>query len=115
MHMFLCLAYHVSYSFLSFFFFFSSRRRHTRSLCDWSSDVCSSDLFRKAGLHPVLTPPDAVAVYGTPETCDKRLARSTHPDMRPEPLPGTSGATALTVPPPRQRWISAVHPLKSPG
>src|SRR5437588_9602027 len=25
-------------------FFFSSRRRHTRSLCDWSSDVCSSDL-----------------------------------------------------------------------
>src|SRR5260221_8053011 len=30
---------------MSFFFFFSSRRRHTRSLCDWSSDVCSSDLF----------------------------------------------------------------------
>src|SRR5438034_1773959 len=29
---------------LIFFFFFSSRRRHTRSLCDWSSDVCSSDL-----------------------------------------------------------------------
>src|SRR5215204_3382755 len=28
----------------SYFFFFSSRRRHTRSLCDWSSDVCSSDL-----------------------------------------------------------------------
>src|SRR5438034_2011771 len=27
-------------------FFFSSRRRHTRSLCDWSSDVCSSDLAR---------------------------------------------------------------------
>src|SRR5438034_7462277 len=30
--------------FFSCFFFFSSRRRHTRSLCDWSSDVCSSDL-----------------------------------------------------------------------
>src|SRR5690349_23725689 len=28
----------------SCFFFFSSRRRHTRSLRDWSSDVCSSDL-----------------------------------------------------------------------
>src|SRR6266571_6347010 len=27
------------------FFFFSSRRRHTRLTCDWSSDVCSSDLF----------------------------------------------------------------------
>src|SRR5436190_5898154 len=32
--------------FFFFFFFFSSRRRHTRSLCDWSSDVCSSDLSR---------------------------------------------------------------------
>src|SRR5204862_776942 len=28
------------------FFFFSSRRRHTRSLRDWSSDVCSSDLAK---------------------------------------------------------------------
>src|SRR5256886_16769763 len=28
------------------FFFFSSRRRHTRFDCDWSSDVCSSDLGR---------------------------------------------------------------------
>src|SRR6267142_2540395 len=27
-----------------FFFFFSSRRRHTILTCDWSSDVCSSDL-----------------------------------------------------------------------
>src|SRR5260370_330411 len=29
---------------LVIFFFFSSRRRHTRFKCDWSSDVCSSDL-----------------------------------------------------------------------
>src|SRR6266853_243303 len=29
---------------ICFFFFFSSRRRHTRFDCDWSSDVCSSDL-----------------------------------------------------------------------
>src|SRR5256885_9122664 len=28
------------------FFFFSSRRRHTRLQGDWSSDVCSSDLYR---------------------------------------------------------------------
>src|SRR5579862_7243169 len=28
-----------------FLFFFSSRRRHTRWNCDWSSDVCSSDLL----------------------------------------------------------------------
>src|SRR2546430_6063719 len=32
-----------------FFFFFSSRRRHTRFDCDWSSDVCSSDLNRRPG------------------------------------------------------------------
>src|SRR5580698_3517814 len=31
-----------------FFFFFSSRRRHTRLTCDWSSDVCSSDLLGAA-------------------------------------------------------------------
>src|SRR5207237_5967338 len=30
------------------FFFFSSRRRHTRFKCDWSSDVCSSDLRRSS-------------------------------------------------------------------
>src|SRR6266571_5908924 len=29
-----------------YLFFFSSRRRHTRLTCDWSSDVCSSDLWR---------------------------------------------------------------------
>src|SRR6267378_4466625 len=29
------------------FFLFSSRRRHTSSLRDWSSDVCSSDLLRQ--------------------------------------------------------------------
>src|SRR6266480_2970924 len=34
---------------IKFFFFFSSRRRHTRLTCDWSSDVCSSDL---ATSHP---------------------------------------------------------------
>src|SRR5260221_9531576 len=44
----------------SILFFFSSRRRHTRSLCDWSSDVCSSDL-KKAIQHisfdPRVSPP----------------------------------------------------------
>src|SRR5256886_7418717 len=32
-------------------FFFSSRRRHTRFDCDWSSDVCSSDLICLARLE----------------------------------------------------------------
>src|SRR5438874_13051107 len=35
-------------------FFFSSRRRHTRSLRDWSSDVCSSDLGIAASVGNVL-------------------------------------------------------------
>src|SRR5260370_42015358 len=34
------------------FFFFSSRRRHTRFKCDWSSDVCSSDLIDIASARP---------------------------------------------------------------
>src|SRR5688572_19814459 len=55
-----------------FFFFFSSRRRHTRFDCDWSSDVCSSDLRGWAGLDclsgiPGLvgaTPIQNVGAYG---------------------------------------------------
>src|SRR5438477_830434 len=35
------------------FFFFSSRRRHTRLTCDWSSDVCSSDLQARSYLRLV--------------------------------------------------------------
>src|SRR5690349_22063824 len=36
------------------FFFFSSRRRHTSSLREWSSDVCSSDLFLDRALAPAI-------------------------------------------------------------
>src|SRR5437016_5667737 len=40
-----CVFYRGSGRFCSYwFFFFSSRRRHTRLVSDWSSDVCSSDL-----------------------------------------------------------------------
>src|SRR5438034_4508960 len=42
-----------SLDFFLFLFFFSSRRRHTRSLCDWSSDVCSSDLTSGTGAGSV--------------------------------------------------------------
>src|SRR5256886_8543590 len=41
------------YSFC-FFFFFSSRRRHTRFDCDWSSDVCSSDLWPDPEGNPLI-------------------------------------------------------------
>src|SRR5438876_3928397 len=40
--------------FFFFFFFFSSRRRHTRWTGDWSSDVCSSDLWQLSRLKTVI-------------------------------------------------------------
>src|SRR5256886_6075701 len=40
-------------------FFFSSRRRHTRFDCDWSSDVCSSDLG-KTRVQPAYKPDSSV-------------------------------------------------------
>src|SRR5690349_22000035 len=46
---FFLLSFFYLYLSFFFFFFFSSRRRHTRSLRDWSSDVCSSDLMRDRG------------------------------------------------------------------
>src|SRR5256886_6939661 len=47
-------------------FFFSSRRRHTRFDCDWSSDVCSSDL---AGGDGGLRPP-----HGAGDRADEAVA-----------------------------------------
>src|SRR5437762_9300303 len=40
--------------FFLFFFFFSSRRRHTRYIGDWSSDVCSSDLTPRVLLYYII-------------------------------------------------------------
>src|SRR6266478_1698616 len=46
-------------------FFFSSRRRHTRFDCDWSSDVCSSDLpSRRRSAMPLLEAAGIVKVFG---------------------------------------------------
>src|SRR5882762_11425165 len=43
-------------------FFFSSRRRHTRFKCDWSSDVCSSDLVDVGALITAGSPVNNTAV-----------------------------------------------------
>src|SRR6516162_11422703 len=59
----------------SILFFFSSRRRHTRLQGDWSSDVCSSDLFGPRGFDatdPDVLPPDPRA--GTLEDLQSALA-----------------------------------------
>src|SRR5688572_22528773 len=58
-----------------FFFFFSSRRRHTRFDCDWSSDVCSSDLSSVPGLEAIvfgtfaIFSNDLAIDLGTANTC----------------------------------------------
>src|SRR5690242_21401442 len=43
-------------------FFFSSRRRHTRLTCDWSSDVCSSDLEPRVTAYAQDLAPRAILV-----------------------------------------------------
>src|SRR5437016_11934085 len=56
-------------------FFFSSRRRHTRLVSDWSSDVCSSDLVIKtddteaiAGILARREPAQSDPATGNPQT-----------------------------------------------
>src|SRR2546430_3603691 len=66
-------------------FFFSSRRRHTRFDCDWSSDVCSSDLVLPAPLGPI-------KAWIVP----RRTARST-------PLTATKPLNSLVRP-----WVASI-------
>src|SRR5260370_18571680 len=65
---------------LIFFFFFSSRRRHTRFKCDWSSDVCSSDL--NAVIVRVERPGGVIAQHGA-EGIDERLPEAGPVAARP--------------------------------
>src|SRR2546430_7389398 len=64
------------------FFFFSSRRRHTRFDCDWSSDVCSSDLWNETfDAYPVgSVPPHWVSAtagrFQVSELDGRRCSRS---------------------------------------
>src|SRR5262245_65749517 len=51
------------------FFFFSSRRRHTRCLSDWSSDVCSSDLTPSRSSRNCGSPPPAEANRSSSKIC----------------------------------------------
>src|SRR2546427_4992681 len=82
---------------ISFFFFFSSRRRHTRFDCDWSSDVCSSDLYLEVlvgtgicGLFPIL-----LALTGTWWLLTRAAAESLSRPL--ERQLATEGLGVLTV------------------
>src|SRR5262245_50090863 len=89
-------------------FFFSSRRRHTRCLSDWSSDVCSSDLRGLPGLGDAGRGPLSAGKDDPP-------ARA-HPEERPPrpALPGAGGARSLR----RRRLLvrlqRALAPLADP-
>src|SRR3972149_6415671 len=71
-----------------FFFFFSSRRRHTRFDCDWSSDVCSSDLLKFDNL---VTIADKVMMY---KYITKNVAKKYNKTVTfmPKPLFGDNGS-----------------------
>src|SRR2546430_10971624 len=94
-------------------FFFSSRRRHTRFDCDWSSDVCSSDLHQyprlelrySADLQRTARPAWVSRDKGFRWYCSCRsgsqmLARR----VRPIPLVGEIGRESCR----EKGWISVV-------
>src|SRR5204862_5813666 len=72
---------------LFLFFFFSSRRRHTRSLRDWSSDVCSSDLRSTAAGASAALWAGAVPGRsgGAPGSARRRLPWRARPPSRAPP------------------------------
>src|SRR5437763_10950190 len=75
-------------------FFFSSRRRHTRYIGDWSSDVCSSDLAPAAS--------DAGLVTFTPDDIDwedeVRLAIEERVSLSPDALTGMEASLRFAGP-----------------
>src|SRR2546430_4495449 len=88
----------MSRSLLAFtlFFFFSSRRRHTRFDCDWSSDVCSSDLTRpsaRVGRSPFSPAADSKSCAWP---CTSRSSLHPRPSglYQPSPLRSSFGGTA---------------------
>src|SRR2546430_11361451 len=72
------------------FFFFSSRRRHTRFDCDWSSDVCSSDLVpggvrRRPGLQEDRLPLSPLRGAASPGVREADRAPADAGRRRPRP------------------------------
>src|SRR5260370_31912859 len=58
------------------FFFFSSRRRDTRFKCDWSSDVCSSDLMIRRPPRSTLYPYPSWSRTACTETTQQVVIRN---------------------------------------
>src|SRR5260370_1865592 len=113
-----------------FYFFFSSRRRHTRFKCDWSSDVCSSDL---GGAGPGRGPPRSarggLLLQRYPVDLRSRAPPSTAPHLRRprcdrgrrgararqgRAAAGQDGAAAPAAPPTPAPPPPLVHPPPTP-
>src|SRR5882762_7489455 len=83
------------------FFFFSSRRRHTRFKCDWSSDVCSSDLVRQEE-HTYNYHRDTCRIEeGAPDSPEHRPLPSKDRQEMVHPHPGREHAHAVVARPGR--------------
>src|SRR5437879_10060875 len=84
---------------ISEFFFFSSRRRHTRYIGDWSSDVCSSDLRQLVLVVIAFTAARFVAM-GFNRIADRELDAK-NPRTRTRELPAGRLSAA-------QAWIAVI-------
>src|SRR5262245_63261213 len=84
------LAFVISYV-ICFGFFFSSRRRHTRCLSDWSSDVCSSDLGPRTRRRGGSRPPAARATGAAGWPASSRRPRPARWCRRAPPRRGRGG------------------------
>src|SRR5256884_6117737 len=76
----------VTVRFARLIFFFSSRRRHTRCSRDWSSDVCSSDLFlsEHSGERPASTSGGIESAGGQRQEQALGVSRGQEERERPE-------------------------------
>src|SRR4029434_11351987 len=54
---------------------FSSRRRHTRFKCDWSSDVCSSDLTLTHTRHTIKHALTLTITLSPPRSEERRVGK----------------------------------------
>src|SRR4051812_49929046 len=89
----LSLLAQLSRMFVGFLFFFSSRRRHTRLTCDWSSDVCSSDLQQVEPDRPHDAAPDVLGQ----SLADAQVERDRDAEEPEDPARG-AGGKALGAP-----------------
>src|SRR3546814_7664184 len=89
-----------------FFFFFKQKTAYEMRISDWSSDVCSSDLFDLSGMFQLGLKPDHV-----PERAQRIVLPKLHHGMGPTPGAGViqsnrlHGAIAQRVHPARRHYL----------